>query len=121
MSGKPEIRRVAGQRYWREAEARVVIDAWQRSGESLSDFSHRHGILRQRLERWARRLGVSEGRVRFHRVRLVERRRSAEAVEASGAPIEIEWGPGRRVRVLPGFAAEDLGRVLEILEGRERC
>jgi hypothetical protein len=38
-----------------------------------------------------------------------------------GAPIEIEWGVDRRVRVFSGFVAEDLGRVLEVLEGRSRC
>lgn len=121
MAGRSEVEEVAAQRYWREGQARVVIEGWRRSGESLAGFARRHGIMRQRLERWARRLRESEGRVHFHRVRLVERRHSAEAVHGGGAPIEVEWAPGRRVRVFPGFAAEDLGRVLEVLEGRERC
>jgi transposase len=121
MARSSEIRQVAAQPYWREGQARAVLEAWQRSGESLAGFARSHGIGRQRLERWARRLGESAGRVRFHRVRLVERRRSAGAVHSGGAPIEIEWAPGRRVRVFPGFAVEDLGRVLEVLEGREKC
>jgi hypothetical protein len=87
----------------------------------MAAFARRHGIGRQRLERWARRLGASPvGRVRFHRVRLIEPVGGGEA-QAAGGPIEIEWGPGRRVRVYPGFAAEDLGRVLDTLEGRQGC
>ena len=115
-----EVRRVAGQRYWREGEAGLVVAAWRRSGESAAQFARRHGIARQRLERWARRLGGSGGDVRFHRVRLVERG-LPQKVQPVGAPVEIEWAPGCRVRVLPGFAAEDLVRVLEVLEARERC
>jgi hypothetical protein len=35
-----------------------------------------------------------------------------------GRKIEIELVDGRRVRVGEGFSAEELGRVLEVLEGR---
>lgn len=118
MAASSEIRKVAAQRYWREEQARVVVAAWKRSDESLTAFARRHGIERRRLERWARRLGRAAGKVRFHRVRLVGRPAVAGEVHDVGSPIEIEWSPGRRVRVFPGFAAEDLGRVLEVLE---RC
>jgi hypothetical protein len=119
MATRHEVRRLAGQRYWRESAARVVVAAWRQSGEPLRGFAGRYGIPHQRLKRWVRRLGGRDGSVRFHRVRLVERG-AAAAAPALGAPIEIEWA-GRRVRALPGFAADDLGRVLEVLEGRERC
>jgi len=120
MVTRHEVRRLAGQRYWRESAARVVVEAWRQSRESLAGFARRHGIPRQRLERWVRRLGGSHGSVRFHRVRLVERG-VTEAAPPVGAPIEVEWGAGRRVRVMPGFAAADLARVLEVLEARDRC
>lgn len=120
MATTREVRRLAGQRYWRESAARVVVDAWRQSRESLTEFARRHGIPRQRLERWVRRLGGSPGGVRFHRVRLVERG-GTEAAPAVGAPIEVECGAGRRVRVMPGFAAADLARVLEVLEAQDRC
>jgi len=120
MAKRDEVRRVAGRRYWREGEAGLVVAAWRRSGESLAAFARRHGIAGQRLKRWARRLGEPRMGVRFHRVRLVERG-VTQALQRTSAPIEIEWTPGRRVRVLPGFSAEDLTRVLEVLEARERC
>src|SRR5690349_17033420 len=120
MATRQEVRRLAAQRYWRESTAHAVIDAWRQSGDPLSVFARRHGIPRQRLVRWLRRLGGSPGSVRFHRVRLVESELPAVG-QGGGAPIEIEWAPGRRVRVMPGFSAEDLARVFEILEGRSRC
>ena len=38
--------RVAARRYWREADARVVVEAWRRSGESLSPFARRYRVRR---------------------------------------------------------------------------
>ena len=121
MSEGSEIRRLAAQRYWREEQARVVLEACERSGQSMAAFARRHGIVRQRLERWARRLGTAAiERVRFHDVRLIEQADGREAPIAGG-PIEIECGAVWRVRVYPGFSSEDLGRVLDALEGREVC
>lgn len=119
----------AGKRYWREAEARQVIQAWERSGQALSRFAARHGLKASRLARWARRLGkgavgrrgrVSAGaaplKLRFHPVTLVG---DAPAVETRA--IEVVLLDGRRVRVPAGVASEDLDRVLRALEERSRC
>jgi hypothetical protein len=123
MAERVGIRGLAKQGYWREGQARLVMKAWRRSGETLAEFCRKQRIQRRRLERWARRLRGSGEGIRFHRARLVERRSAAQEPVggAAGAPIEIEWGVGRRVRVFSGFLAEDLGRVLEVLEGRSRC
>jgi hypothetical protein len=107
---------VVEKRYWREAEGRAVVTAWQRSGETLSRFARVHGLKAERVSRWAARLaaGTSEA-VRFHPVRLVEPQRGGgEKREA----LEVLLVDGRRVRVPEGFAAEDLARVLTVLEGR---
>lgn len=120
MAGRSGVRQVAARRYWREGQARLVVEAWQRSGRSLGAFARSHRIKPQRLKSWARRLAGTRGKVHFHRVRLVERGPAVNHGQG-GALIEIEWALGRRVRVFPGFAAEDLGRVLEVLEGRGRC
>jgi hypothetical protein len=119
----------AGKRYWREAEARQVIRAWEQSGQDLSGFAARHGLKAARLARWASRLGkravgrrgrISAGaaplKLRFHPVALIG---SAPAVETSA--IEVVLLDGRRVRVPSGVASEDLGCVLRVLEGRSRC
>jgi hypothetical protein len=120
MAGKQSkaLSRVVGLGYWREAQARVVVEAWQESGEGLSAFARRHGIEPRRLSRWAATLEGRDEAVRFHPVRLVERR---ERVQSSGAPIEIVIGDGCSVRVPPGFAAEDLERVLSVLAVEAAC
>jgi transposase-like protein len=118
MKRKADVRWVAERRYWRESEARVLVDAWRRSGETLSGFARRHGVERGRLTRWVRRLQEArKGSVRFHPVRLVE----STAETGGGAPIEIQLAGGRRVRVPRGFETEDLRRVLAVLERAATC
>ena len=43
------------------------------------------------------------------------------AGSGGGSAIEIELWGGRRVRVAHGFEAEDLRRVLAVLEEEARC
>jgi hypothetical protein len=115
MASGKEVARVAGLRYWRAADARVVIEAWRRSGEGVGAFARRHGLDGRRLSRWAKRLEEGSEPVRFHAVRVVH----GSEVEARGAmSLEIVLGERLRVRVASGFVAEDLERVLEVLEAR---
>ncbi len=116
MAKKAGIAEVAVRRYWREAEARVVVEAWRNSGESLSGFARRHGVDPRRVARWAWRVeGSAPAPVRFHPVRL------AEHGDGNGAAIEIHLVGGQRVRVPPGFQAEDLRRVLAVLDPGTPC
>jgi hypothetical protein len=119
----------AGKSYWREADARPVVQAWQSSGQSLSHFAAAQGLKVARLARWASRLGrravsrrgrgsagVPPLKLRFHPVELVG---SGTALETSA--IEVVLLDGRRVRVPAGFGSGDLERVLQVLEERSRC
>jgi hypothetical protein len=110
-----EVARVAALRYWRSADAEVVVDAWKRSGEGLREFAERQGIHPGRLRRWTTQLGEAAEAVRFHPVRVVH---PGGVERRVGEPLEIVVGEGCRVRVPPGFAAEDLERVLEVLDAR---
>jgi len=123
-----ELARVASLRYWRARDAVVVVEAWRQSGEGLSAFARRHGIHARRLRRWAKELeasGEAMKPVRFHPVRLVATEEmDGTGRRSRGAAIEIVlgWGDhGCRVRVAPGFEAEDLARVLEVLEAGAAC
>lgn len=116
MARKGSVAEVAVRRYWRESEARVMVEAWRNSGESLPEFARRHRVDRRRVARWAGRVDGSEpAPVRFHPVRL------AEHDSGGGSAIEIHLGGGPRVRVLPGFQTEDLRRVLAVLDARRPC
>ena len=117
MSRKADVLEAAGLRYWREADARVMVEAWRSSGETLSEFAECHRVDPKRIARWASRLGGAEPEaVRFHPVRLAEGPESR-----SGAAIEIHLVGGRRVRLASGFETEDLRRVLAVLEGAAQC
>lgn len=108
---------LAGRSYWREADARRIVDAWRQSGEPVSRFAGRLGIDPRRVSRWASRLASP----RAEAVRFLPVRVAAEGAEGRPASIEIEWGHGRRVRVAPGFATDDLRRVLAVLDEPRPC
>jgi hypothetical protein len=122
MARRADVRRVAERPYWREDEARVLVEAWRGSGEMLEPFAQRLGVERRRLARWVSRLerGADEGAVCFHPVRLLEQQAEPER-SGSGARIEIELAHGRRVSVPRGFEAEDLRRVLAVLGDVAAC
>jgi hypothetical protein len=44
---------------WTEDQAREVLDAWRRSGETLVTFARNHRLTVQRLYWWRRRLPSS--------------------------------------------------------------
>jgi len=116
MSRDAELREVARRGYWRAAEGQVMVEAWRRSGEPLGKFARRHGVDRRRVAWWALRLEEREPRpVRFHPVRLAGGRRN------DGGAIELELGSVWRVRLPQGFEAEELRRLLAVLEERPRC
>jgi len=112
------VARVAALRYWRAPEARGVGAAWRQSGERVSRFAERYGIEVRRLSRWAGRLEPEDEAVRFHPVRLVE----GGGLGGLGRErLEIVLGAEYTVRVAPGFAAEDLERVLRVLGAGAPC
>ncbi len=114
---KLDLRERAGRSYWREADARVIVEAWQQSGETGVEFARRLGVHPRRLWWWASRLGRPEPTaVRFHPVRVASADTSRREVW-----IEMDLGNGPRVRVAPGFAAEDLRRVLTVLKEVTSC
>jgi hypothetical protein len=121
MASRADVCRVAERPYWREAEARVLVEAWRGSGEVLARFARRHGVDPRRLARWVSRLERgTDKEVRFHPVRLLEKRAEPQR-SGSGARIEIELVHGQRVCVPRGFEAEDLRRVLMVLGEVAAC
>jgi transposase-like protein len=111
-----DIGDVASGVYWREEDGRAVVAAWRASGESLSAFARRHGVRRGRVARWIRRL-ETVAPLHFHPVRIIG---ALDAPESSAA-IEIERPTGERIRLPRGFDADDLRRLLSVLEARVSC
>ena len=111
------LAQVAKRGYWREADARALIEAWRSSGETLSRFARRYGVQRNRLTRWLKRLEGTAPMV-LHPVRVV-----AKATDASSGDgmIEIQLADGRCVRVAHDFQSDDLRRVLMVLTESLPC
>ena len=114
MARADSLGRVARSPYWGDADARIVVDAWRESDDSLASFCRRHKLSRSRVARWAKRLSAES--VQFHPVKLV---RSEVAPEPQKLEIELE--DGTTVRVPAGFARVDLQHVLAVLDEREEC
>ncbi len=120
-TGSDELRRIARRRYWREADARRVVDAWRQSEASAAAFARRYQLDPQRILRWAKDLdGPALSGVRFHSVRVVDR---GDAATVALAPpvVEIVLLGGRRVRVPPGVDPSELRQILEVVEGAPAC
>ena len=115
-----EVSRIARRQYWREADARAVVEAWRRSGKRLTEFARERGIQARRLRRWAARLEPTRqnGKVTFHPVRIIDA--SAGSAQRSDV-LEVVLGGRRTVRVPYDFAPEHLRRVLQVLEEEASC
>lgn len=116
MSRTIDVRDVASSVYWREEEARAVVGAWRASGESLSAFARHHGVQPRRIARWNRRLETAAP-LHFHPVRVT----GAVDPKPSAAAIEIELPSGERIRLPPGFDADDLRRLFSVLDASSSC
>lgn len=117
MRRSRDLAELAGRSYWHEEDARHIVDAWRQSGERVSLFARRLRIDPRRVSRWAARLKS----VPSEAFRVVPVRVADDPGDGRGAAIDIELAHGRRVRVLPGFATDDLRRVLAILDERMPC
>ena len=115
MAEKETWRRTARSHYWREEDARGVVGAWRKSGDTLAGFCRSHGLSSQRLARWSARLGRDEP-VQFHPVRL-----TGTGTGSTRSMLEVELPGGATVRLPAGFAVDDLRRILSAFETAPGC
>ena len=115
MARSEAWQRAVRLRYWHEDDARAVIEAWRGSGDSLSGFCRANGLVAARVSRWLARLDGPEA-MQFHPVQLTH-----EPTVAAAAEIEVDLPGGITVRLPPGFAVEDLRRILGALGSGAGC
>ncbi len=106
MSGKRKqvavAERSANRARWEEELAR-----WRKSGQPLSVWAREHGLSRDALEYWKRKLqGAQGGTLTLIPVALPS---------VAAAPLELLLGT-RRLVLPPGFDSESLRRALVVLE-----
>ena len=111
-----------GKPYWNEDDARIVVDAWAESGETLSSFARLHGFGRHKLDWWRKRLPAAveasaAPQARWLPVRVVAARGTETSASAiDGGAMEVVLAGDRCVRVWPGFDAVAVRRLVEALE-----
>lgn len=100
-------------------EARGHLEAWRRSGWTLTAYARSVGMSFQRLHRWRRKLGGTRGRTGtgFVPVRIVEAEEEASGGEAG---FELVSRSGLRLRLEREFDEAGLERLLRVM-GRAGC
>jgi hypothetical protein len=103
---------------WSEHEARGVLSAWRKSGQSLERFAKERGIVPQRIRWWRAKLeGKSTALVRSSSLALLPVQVTESAPAKRGEPVAVYLRSGHIVKVGRGFDEEAFARVVAVLEG----
>jgi transposase-like protein len=103
------------RRRWTADDAEAAFAAQARSGLSLACFAAREGLEVHRLYRWSRRLEDTGDRL----TGFVE---VTAAVAARGeVRFDVVLRSGQTVRVPEGFDAQELRRLIAVLEEASQC
>lgn len=111
----------AGDRHrhgqWTEIEARGVLEAWRKSGQSLERYARSRGLVPQRLHWWKKKLRFSavtdKGRaLGLLSVQVVEPRADARR----GEPVTVLLRSGHMLKVGRDFDEQTFARVVALLE-----
>jgi transposase-like protein len=109
-----DLGRLLARRRWNVQEARAVLEHLDASAMSVHAFAARHGVDKQRLNRWRAQLGSA---ILAPAPAFVEIRSGSTT-----AAIEVALRSGHMVRVPDGFTEETLRRVVAVLDGGdEQC
>lgn len=105
---------------WSEHEARGVLSAWRKSGQSIERFAKERGIVPQRVRWWRDKLeGKSTALVRSQSPLALLPVQVTEPASPPkrGEPVAVYLRSGHIVKVGRGFDEEAFARVVAVLEG----
>jgi transposase-like protein len=110
------------RRRWTEQDARRVLAALDRSGQSVRAFAEGHGIDPQRLYLWRRRFAsVAGGDATTFQELTVPPSRASSVDRGVTAAFEIVLASGVVVRVPASFDMVSLERLLHVLTRAHAC
>lgn len=104
------------QQKWKEADARKVLERIKQEGTSIPEMARKLGVTPQRIYWWWHRLKDEEPAEVSPKPRFVEVE-LAVSKRASAPGFTIHARGGRKIEVLAGFDAQELGRLLSVIEG----
>ena len=97
----------------------AVLEDQERSGLSVADYAEEIEVTPATLYNWRRRLDSVPPRAPLHEAAglvRVQVRREAERPDAGTGALVVRIARGRSIEVPPGFDADELARVIEVLE-----
>ena len=114
------------------AEWQAEVAGWRASGVTAREYAKSHGVHAGTLMGWASRLAKSAGpsrrggapqskASRFIPVRVVAPSRADRSDDFPRLEAEVILLSGRRVRLSGEIRFEQLGQLLDALEGRRAC
>jgi hypothetical protein len=103
---------------WSEHEARGVLTAWRRSGQSLERFAKERGLVPQRIRWWKNKLeGKATAIASSQSLALLPVQVTQAWPAKRGEPVAVYLRTGHVVKVGRGFDEEAFARVVALLEG----
>ncbi len=102
---------------WTEVEARGVLEAWRRSGQSLEGYARSRGLVPQRLHWWKRKLRFGAAETKSRTVALLPVRVEETRPEPRrGEPVTVLLRSGHMIKVGRDFDESAFARVVALLE-----
>lgn len=114
------------------AEWQAEVAGWRASGLTAEEYAKSHGVHAGTLMGWASRLAKAPGRpratgsakseaTRFIPVRVMAPPAAAVTEACPRLAAEVILTSGRRVRLSGEFRLDQLGQLLDALEGSRTC
>ena len=103
---------------WRPEQAKLIVDAWKASGQSMDAFTEKHGIAFDRLNKWAQRFqrqkrpGFTQ-KLNFLPVKVTEPKPLGTPMPEDS--MDIRLPTGLTVSIRPGFDPAAVKTLIETL------
>ena len=103
---------------WTEIEARGVLEAWKKSGQTLEGYARSRGLVPQRLHWWKTKLGFGKAaEIKSHAVAMLPVRVAEARTDGRrGEPVTVLLRSGHMIKVGRDFDESAFARVVALLE-----
>jgi len=111
---------MAHRGHWSEHEARGVLSAWRKSGQTIERFALDRGLTPQRVRWWRNKLEgkpTALARTQQGAVSLLPVQVTESSSSKRGEPVAVYLRSGHIVKVGRGFDEEAFARIVALLEG----
>jgi hypothetical protein len=116
MDGRRDRAGTMAHGQWTEIEARGVLEAWKKSGQSLEGYARSRGLVPQRLHWWKQKLRFGAVADKSRAVALLPVRVKESRESRRGEPVTVLLRSGHMIKVGHDFDESAFARVVALLE-----